>query len=64
MMKNKIESVFNSLQELDMKPSPHNVSIMDGVFSCLRDIYKEMEMIKNGGTENGSAADSDGRDNH
>ena len=59
-MKEKIEAVFNTLQELDMKPTPHNVSIMDGVFSCLREIYKEMEISKNVGTEsaeNGPAVD-------
>ena len=58
-MKEKIESVFNALQELDMKPTPNNVSIMDGVFSVLRDVYQELK-----GAEDGrAAADPDGRDN-
>lgn len=64
---NKAEEIFNVLQQLDMKPTPHNVSIMDGVFGLLREIYKEMEEKENVGTgnatENGTAADSDGRDN-
>jgi hypothetical protein len=41
-MKEKIESVFNALQELDVKPTPHNVSILNVVFEILRGIYQEM----------------------
>ena len=53
-MKEKIEAVFNALQELDIKATPHNVSILDGVYDVLREIY------------NGGGADADsisGRDN-
>lgn len=66
-MQEKVNEVFDALQELDMKPTPHNVSIMSGVYSFLREIYNEMEVQENVGTdnatENGSAADTDGRDN-
>lgn len=60
-MKEKIEDVFNALQELDMKTTPHNVSIMNGVFQFLKAVYKELEEAENGGTENGSEIDPDGR---
>jgi hypothetical protein len=60
-MKEKVEEVFNALKELDMKPTPNNVSIMDGVYSFLREIYKELEEAENGGTENGAEVDPDGR---
>lgn len=41
-MKEKIESVFNALQELDVRPTPQNVSILNAVFEVLRGIYQEM----------------------
>ena len=50
-MKKVIESVFDTLQDLDMKPTPHNVSIMDYVYQTLRNIYKEMEEAENVGSE-------------
>ena len=55
-MKEKVEEVFNALKELDMKPTPSNVSIMDGVYSLLREIYRELEQTEdknNERTENG-----------
>ena len=39
----ELKTVFNALQELDMKPTPHNVSIMNGVYEILRRIYQEQE---------------------
>lgn len=39
----ELKTVFNALQELDMKPTPHNVSIMNGVYDILRMIYQEQE---------------------
>ena len=59
-MKEKIEEVFNSLQGLDIKATPHNVSILDGVFNVLRGIYQESEGKDNAG--NGSADQVSGRD--
>lgn len=56
-MKDKIEDVFNSLQELDIKSTPHNVSIMNGVFDILRGIYQELEAAEN-------AASTSGRDDN
>ena len=44
-MKEQIETVFNALTELDIKATPHNVSILSGVFDLLREIY-------NGGNDN------------
>ena len=41
-MKEKIESVFNALQELDVRPTPQNVSILNAVYEILRGIYQEM----------------------
>ena len=55
-MKEMLEGVFNSLQDLDMKPTPHNVRIMDDIYFTLREIYKGLEGSENG-TENGPTAD-------
>ena len=61
----KIETIFEALKLLDIKPTPNNVSIMNGVYNGLKQIYAEMEGTNNAGsgTENGTAADSDGRGN-
>lgn len=53
-MKEDIKTVFDALQDLDIKSTPHNVSILDGVFDILRKIYQEM------GVENAPCVD--GRD--
>ena len=63
-MQNKIEEAFDALQELNMKPTPHNVSIMIGVYEILKEVYAELESMKDARTENRAAADSDGRDDH
>ena len=42
-MKEKIEEIWNALQGLDMKPTPHNVSIMSGVYDFLRAIFQDLE---------------------
>lgn len=65
-MPEKIEMVFEALKGLELKPTPANVSIMDGVYSVLREIY-QLAKGENGdagtGTENGPAVDPDGRNN-
>ena len=67
-MQEKIEEVFNALQAVDMKPTPHNTSIMSGVYQILREIYHELEMKNNAetgtdtGTEVRATPDHDGRD--
>ena len=38
----KLESAFDALKELDIKPTPHNVSILDGVYDLLREVYREV----------------------
>ena len=48
-MKEKINECFDVLQLLDMKPTPNNVSIMDGVYSLLREVYKELERMETDG---------------
>ena len=45
-MKETINEIFTVLQDLDMKPTPHNVSIMSGVFSCLREIYNKLAEVE------------------
>ena len=45
-MKERVEEVFDALQELDIKPTPNNVSIMSGVYSVLREIYESMKEEK------------------
>ena len=52
-MLEKIEDIFNALQELEAKPTPHNVSILSGVYQVLREIYQEMEGTENAGTGSG-----------
>lgn len=42
-MKDKINAVYDALQELDMKPTPNNTSIMAGVYRVLKDVYAELE---------------------
>ena len=42
-MKERIEVVFNALKQLDMKPTPGNVSIMNGIYEQLRAVYNEMK---------------------
>ena len=59
-MLEKIEQCFDALQSRDMKPTPHNVSIMDGVYSLLREVYGELKK-KEEKTDGGPAADPDGR---
>ena len=53
-MDERIEEVFNALMQLDLKPTPHNVSILDGVFNILRGLYNE---VKKEGDSDGRAAD-------
>ena len=48
-IKQKIEAVFNALQELNIKPTPHNVSLLSGVYNLLREAYVEAE--KHGNTD-------------
>ena len=65
-MKDILADIFEALQRLDMPPTPKNTSIMNGVYNGLKRIYAEMEEKSNAGsgTENGTAADSDGRGNN
>ena len=62
-MKEKLEECFNALQGLDMKPTPGNVSIMDGVYALMKEIYKELEGLEDAGKD-GSEACPDGRNDN
>lgn len=62
-MLEKLEQCFDALQSLDMKPTPHNVSIMDGVYSLLRELYGELKK-KEETIDGGPTADPDGRYDH
>ena len=42
-MKEKIEEAFDALQELDIKPTPQNVSILNGVYCLLREVFAELK---------------------
>ena len=60
-MKEKLNEVFEALKELNMKPTPPNVSIMNGVYNLLRQVYHELEEAeKNAGGENGPADHPEG----
>ena len=54
-MKEKLEEIFDALKELEMKPTPNNVSIMDGVYSTLRELYHKAEDKKDGRADDGGA---------
>ena len=57
-IKDRVEDCFNSLQGLEKVPAtPNNASILNGVYEQLRIIYKELEDMKDVGTENGPAVD-------
>lgn len=50
-MEERILVVFEALKDLDIKPTPHNVSIMNGVYEQLRAVYNELKEGKdNAGT--------------
>lgn len=59
-----IEAIFDVLQQLDIKPTQHNTTILCGVFNSLKKIHNELEESANVGNsaENGAAVDSCGRD--
>ena len=61
-MKEKIEEIFNALQELEsIKTTPRNISILNGVFNLLREIYNDLGVGENVGScaENRSTVDSE-----
>ena len=61
-MREKLESIFNALQALEIRPTPHNTSIMSGVYQILREVYQEMGVCDHvEGKENRAAVGSDGR---
>lgn len=41
-MKDEILAVFEILKDLEIKPTPNNVRIMDAVYNSLRKVYQEM----------------------
>lgn len=41
-MKEMINECFEALKELDIKPTPNNVSILNGVYSLLRSVHSEL----------------------
>lgn len=55
-MKERINVVFEALKELDIKPTPANVSILNGVYEQLRAVYNE---LKEGEENAGSRATVD-----
>ena len=55
-MKEKVEAIFDAFQELEIKPTPRNVSILDGAYSFLREIYGELK--KKDGAEDGRTQDN------
>jgi hypothetical protein len=63
-MKEKINSVFDELQGLDIKGTPNNTSILSYVYQTLREIYNELGGSDNAGNgESGNAVDISRRDN-
>ena len=42
-MKEKVKAIFDALKQLDIKATPGNVSILNGVFVFLKEIYAELD---------------------
>ena len=42
-MKEKIEEIYEALKKLEIKATPGNVSIMDGVYISLKEIYAVLD---------------------
>lgn len=40
-MKDEIKAIFDVLQDLEIKPTPNNVRILDAVYNSLKKIYQE-----------------------
>lgn len=59
-MKDEITAIYDVLQNLEIKPTPNNVRILDATYNSLKKIYKELEEKENAGTENRAASDSCG----
>ena len=57
-MKEEIEEIFRVLKLLDIKATPNNVSILNGVFMLLKTIHTELE-AKEGGDGDGPQTDSE-----
>lgn len=57
-MKEEIEEIFRVLKQLDIKATPNNVSILNGVFMLLKTIHTELES-KEGGDGDGPQTDSE-----
>lgn len=55
-MKEKIKAIFEALKQLDIKATPPNVSILDGVYIFLKEIYAELDK-KEGDSDGGHEAD-------
>lgn len=55
-MKEQVEEIFRVLKQLDIKATPNNVSILNGVFMLLKTIYNELE-AKEGGDGDGPQTD-------
>jgi len=55
-MKEEIEEIFRVLKLLDIKATPNNVSIMNGVYTLLKAIHNELE-AKEGTGDGGTEAD-------
>lgn len=54
IMLKKLEDIYDALQDLEIKPTPNNAAIMNGVFLVLREIYNELKE-KEGANNDGSA---------
>lgn len=59
-MSENIKTIFEALKLLDMKPTPHNVSIMNSVYDLLRAMYSEANKAKEGVAGEGQTADTEG----
>lgn len=47
-MKDRIMVCFEALKQLDIRPTPGNVSILNGVYENLRAVYSELNEQKEG----------------
>lgn len=51
-IKRNMEEIFDVLRELELSPTPRNVSIMNGVYSLLKQSYHILEEMDDAGKSN------------
>lgn len=59
-MKEKIEACFMRMQQLDLKPTEHNMEILLQTLYDLKDVYNKLKEAEANGRNDGPPADPEG----